>query len=549
MQPLDVKRLASPGVENGNYRAPNSRRRESRKRTHRMKGGKLAPVMATPILQSESGTIRQQIAFEVDRVMGRMVTAPFAKVVSVFVPVQAMHALKHPDHDYPGANEVIRELLKSGANLFDLEPESEVTQRCGINPRSVDGVKYVNESIALAHNCAVNYLRRRKYVKAVQLLAADRDITPALYEQTVLDRFGGVLDPDDRINGAIEMQLTGRLPTRGIRVMGDASTHAADAPYKDQAVPNGGTVNKTSVEGWRASEQNVVIETGSESGFSVSTAFHGVFSDLADADGAQVSLQDLYISERSDALIRAMREIVDKNPIYGEEMLADWMYGLQVDAGKQPFVLFERKIALTRAMQPGMDTAAIENRTEATDMMGSIPFMVPVPQTEFGGVIVTFASLLPDEVVDSQPHPLATQPWAGINFTLDEQKLDPQPVTIRDLHSDIDEITPAPNETAPLFYVGNNHMSRTYVDYGFARNVDETTVENKTALWQVNVPLSVTPQSVIYPENLEQYPWGIQDGDICTVHATSQLIVNSPLILGPSPVEELASVDLTPAES
>lgn len=515
MQPYrktTVETLRSPGVEAGNYQGASSRRREEVGRTHKMKGAKLGPVMAVPVLQSEAGSLRQSVTFEIDPVQGRMISVPYAKVISIYVPVQAAHALKYPDHDYPGSADVIRQLLQGDTPLFGLELESELSQRLSINPKSVDGDLYVSEIALIAHNAAANYIRRRKYVKAAQVAHDSRDILPAVYENTVLDRFGGVLDPDDRVNGAVDLSLTGRLDLRGDTDLGFHSAHAVAVDGADGPATAGSSSTRIPL-----------------------------YSDLADADGATLSLKDLYIAERSDALIRKMRQIVDANPQYGEEMLSEWAYGLNVDPGKQPIVLFERKVPLGRNIQPGMDGAAVIAGTEVTNMLQKIEFAVPIPRTEFGGVVITFASFLPDEIVDSQPHPILSEPWGGINFTLDEQKIDPVPVSIRELYSDCDEV----DEETTMFYVGNNHMKRTYVSAGFGRQVDETTVENKNALWQMPVPLSVTPESVNYPETVPQYPWPDQTAEICTVHVRSSAIMNSPLILGPSPVEELASVELT----
>jgi len=538
MQPLTQKELRSPGVETGHYRGTNSRLRETRFRTHRMPGGKAMPACAVKIGQSESGMIRQSISLEVDPVQGRLATVPYLKVVSVMVPVQAMHALKHPQHDYPGSRDVIREQLKSGAALFDLEAESEITQRLGINPRYVGGTKFVCESARLAYIAAVNFLARRMYDKATQQDKDFMDVFPALYNQTVLDRFGGVLDPDDRINGVVEMELLGKIPIEGMGI-----GHKNDA----LAMETTGEIGNYHPSWFAATPEgaNNRLKVQMELGIPQ------IYADLANAaGGGRVSMQDLYLAERHDALIRRMRKIVDNNAQYGEEMLADWAMGLEVDPGKQPFVLYERRVPLQRAIKPATDGPSIVGEVEVTDTMGTAEFAVPIPKTEFGGVVITLVSLLPDETVGSQPHPRFTQDWRAPNFVLDEQKLDPVPVDVRDMHSDVDDIVPMPDEQAPLFYVGNNHLHRTYVDYGFGREVDPMTVENRTAIWQVQVPLSVTPENVFYPDGIDQYPWALQnpDDDICTYHVRSVAVLDSPLILGPSPVEEIATVELNPVE-
>lgn len=173
------------------YMKPRTQRHEARTLAGTFRGGKLAPVMAVPFRESESGTVNQSVVLELDPIAGRMITEITAEIVSVYVPAQAIDALKNPDDDYPGNSEVLRRKLMSGAPVFDLEPESEVSKRLGVVPRSVSGDLYVNEVARLAHNVAVNFLRQRKYVKAVQLDANSTAMTPALIGQTVLDRLNG----------------------------------------------------------------------------------------------------------------------------------------------------------------------------------------------------------------------------------------------------------------------------------------------------------------------------------------------------------------------
>jgi hypothetical protein len=166
--------------------------------------------MAEAFRESESGILSQTVSYELDPIAGRMITPITAELISVYVPVQACDALKNPLEAYAGNTEVVRDKMLSGTPLFDLEAESEISKRLGINPVSVGGVKKVNEIARLAHNAAVNYLRQRKYVKAVQLLADNMAVTPALISQTVLERLNGVLDPEDRVNGSVNLDLQDR---------------------------------------------------------------------------------------------------------------------------------------------------------------------------------------------------------------------------------------------------------------------------------------------------------------------------------------------------
>jgi hypothetical protein len=144
------------------YQKPRTTRFEPRTIAGTFRGGKLAPVMAVPFLQSESGVVSQSVVLELDPIAGRMISQITAEIVSVFVPAQAADALKNPLEDFAGSSEVFRSKLLSGAPVFGLEAESEVSKRLGVVPRSVSGSLYVNEIVRLSHNAAVNHLRQRK---------------------------------------------------------------------------------------------------------------------------------------------------------------------------------------------------------------------------------------------------------------------------------------------------------------------------------------------------------------------------------------------------
>lgn len=519
------------------YQNARNVRREARTLVGRFRGGKLAPVMAVPVRGNEGGFLSQEITLELDPIAGRMITPISAEFISVFVPVQAMDAIKDPEAAYAGMTEVIREKLLSGNPLFDLEDENEISKRCGVNPRSIGGSKKVNEGVRLAHNAAVNYLRQRKYVKAETVLHSSTAITPALIGQTVLDRLNGVLDPEDRVNGAIPFE--GQIPVKGIGINHTSGNATQGLGQVKQTGGDSFGDDDPSVVGWKVDDTTVnssdtllyVAQDPSNPGYPK------IVADLGGA--ADISLTDFYNAETMDRLTRAMRKIVDDNPEYGEEMALRWAHGLSVDSGKIPFVLSQQQKVFGRRITEATDTTGIEGDVMRSDMVLQMSFSVPLPRTELGGIIITFATLKPDETLSSQPHPYLSDVWGVDNFVADEMALDPVPVTVRELDSDC----AAGDENNVALYVGHNGLKRTYVHYGLGRQLDPTTVENKTAIWQLEVPMSVTPQSVLYPEDLEHYPFADQLAEVCTYVVNSTATVQTPTIFGPTPVEEMALLE------
>lgn len=507
------------------YMQPRAIRREARTLAGRFRGGKLAPVMAVPFVGSESGSVTQSITYELDPIAGRMITEVTAEIISVFVPLQAIDAQFDDTNDFPGNAEVLRQKLLAGTALYALEPENEITKRLGVVPSPVSGVKYVCASVRHAHNAAVNYLRRRKHLDAAQLPKTNTAITPAIISQNVLDRLNGVLDPEDRVNGAV--QFDGVLHVSGFGIAAGEPTNHADTSVRE----SGSTGAVTYDNAWS--------EVGAQRlRFEADPANNNRPNLKVDLGGANtISLTDMYQAEKMDALTRQMRELVDQHPELGDELVARFAHGLSVDPGRQPFVVYEQRKTFNASTIRAMDGASLDQTQ--TNMVVRHDFTAPIPASEFGGILITFAAVKPDETLASQPHPILSKGWKAQNFAADELAIDPVPVRIRELDADCD---PADENTIAL-YVGNNGLRRTYVNYGFNRHLDPTTVEAKTAIWQLEVPMSVTPESVLYPNDLGHYPFADQQAEVCTYTVTSLAVINTPTIYGPTPVEELPAIE------
>ena len=490
------------------YQQPRGERRETRTLSGRVRGGKLYPIMAQPFLGSESGVVSQTITAELDRIMGRLLTQTTFEVTCVMVPALACRAIRYPNDPISAGADSYREALLSGNPVFALESETDISKRLGVEPRAVNGARRVCEISRIAHNAAVNYLRRRRYVKAEQLGYNNGQISPALFGRSALQMLNGVLDPEDRVNGSVDLELQ-------------------DIQIPVKTPPTGANQNLITVAD---NSGDVVTDTHAQE----------VFADFKGASAGRLRLLDFYLSEEEDGLTRTMRKIVDENPEHGPEQIRNWAHGLSLNTEKQPFVVYEKEHIFGTSMQSAMDGPNLDLRQ--TNSAASIDFTVPIPPTEFGGILVTFISIKPDETMMHQPHPILSEPWGAINFVADEMaKYDPVRVTNRDLYADI----PVDEEETPAFYTGNNELKFNYVNYGFRRGTDMTTVENKSAMWQIQVPMSLTPSSIIYPEVLDHYPFALngEEDDVCTYTVSSRARINTPLIRGHTPVEELAEIE------
>lgn len=268
--------------------------------------------------------------------------------------------------------------------------------------------------------------------------------------------------------------------------------------------------------------------------------YPAIWADLDNAASATgFSLSDIYNAETMDRLTRTMRAIIEANPVDGEEQVLRWAYGLQVDTGQNPFLIHASETIFGQDMMKAMDGAGIEAEVTQSRLAQQLRFTAPIPRTELGGVVVTFLTVKPDEVLFEQPHPVLSQPWVFDNLMAEELQNDPVAVTARDLQAGV----LAGDEADVVFYTGYNEIRRVYVNYGWNRLVDPQTVDAKNAMWLYEIPASVTPENIIYPEEIDHYPFLDQDAEIARYQATSVLAGVSPIFIGPSPVETVAVIE------
>lgn len=505
-----------------------SRRRTAQDKGQRVKLGKLAGVMAYPFLAGESGIINQTVAIELNKIMGELESNIWAKVTSVYVPVQAVDALLNDADPNSGITEILRRKVMDGTPLFTLENEGEITKRLNINPKPIGGNKRVSSVARIAYNVAVNHLRRRRYIYADVLTAANAVVTPAIINETVLDKYNAALDPDEHINGNVSLRLSDTdAPLKGIYQTDNSVVAAATPSFNStaQGLEVGHSGNRVGFK----------RKAGNPAGTSLD-----IWADLSEVAAEGISLVDLYNAQNRDKLVRRMREIADANPEDGEDAILRWVYGLSTDTGQHPFVVYEERKSLVDMRQNAVDGAGMVDDIRTAHVLGAFQANIVVPRTELGGVVITLVQVTPDEYIDQMPHPILTDDWSVANRASAAMKMDPEIVIAREMYADVS--TPA-GETLPLFYTGHNERKRNYVDYGFSRQVDPSTVENKTVMWQYAIPAGVTPSNILYPETFVQYPFADQNAENALVRVKSTVSVATNMFFGPSPVETVAIVD------
>jgi len=514
-------------------------RREFRHVLGATKTAKLAPVMATAVLGGEAGMLAQRVNLKLAPMGGELRSAVNARFVSVFCPLQSLVRLGAAASSNDYVTEVLRKKLMDGTDVLGFVAENNVTKRLNVHPMQVGGVKRVNAGVHRAHAVAVNHLRKKRYIYADLLptLSSATDSTPAIVNATVLDRFNGALDPDDHINGNVEFDFNAtRAPVKGITQNGNGNqTVVTSLSFK--ALSTAFEMGQPAAGEQPTTFQGPTVKFARKSGAGAGDL--DIYADLSAIEAGGFSLTDLYQAQKADSLVRQMRSIADANPNDGEDAVLRWAFGLRAESAAHPFVIYDTVQPVQASLRRAMDGAGMETETVVSELQTSLAFEVPVPATELGGFVITFLQVTPDETIADQPHPIMADTWKIPNQAADQLKVDPVAVQLRQLRPD-----PATaDEANTMFYVGHNEMKRNYISLGLSRALDPNTVQNKTVWWQYAIPAGVSPSNILYPADFPQYPFLDQAAEVVTYDIQSELIVRTPLVFGPSPVEKVAIVD------
>lgn len=485
-----------------------------------MSAVKAHPLSMVRFRPDEGGTVQTNLHINLAPVSGFMRTNAYVDVYQVLVPYQAIEKAIVATDD-KGVTEMAKRRLLEGQGI-GLTGETEISKACNIHPRSVGGSKKVSASIHVAYNAAVNHLRKAAYHAADEAPLGGATILPAILSANVLDRFGGVLDPERHIDGAIN--LTGDLAVKGISKGNQTFPTTAQ-----QGVETDGN-------SWSTYDDAAQIGNTADTAFYVEEDPNkpGYPNIRVNLDGAnELTLRDMIESQALDGLIRQFAQMIENDPINGEEAVERALYSMSVDYDANCQVMFHKRFELTAVHRRPMDGASFNDVSGNWELNTS--FATLVPRSELGGQLVTIAMVKPMETLEAQPDPSQTEAWEVVNRIHDETQLDEVLLTRADLESDVAAI----DEDQSAFWVGHNHLKHDYTTQGAnAQQVFET--EMQSAMWLYAVPTSVTPSNINYPaEGVDMYPFHNWTGAHAEYTIDQVAAISTSLAKGPTPIERI----------
>lgn len=502
----------------------NGRRRlRSWRNTHYggMKAVQAHPLSICRFRPDEGGTVSTSLNVKLAPVSGYIRSKAYLDIVQIWVPYQAIEVI-NTDWADAGVTEMTRRRLMAGQG-FGLEAEGVISKAANIHPISTGGVKKVTATARLAYNCAVNHLRKSAYFNATTALGTNQAILPAVLTANVLERFNGVLDPERHVDGAIN--LTGELPVSGI---GKANSIFGSLANAQVIESDGETKTYASNEVIDVGHPNALFRVEQDPDNPGRPNIH------VDLDGtSEITLRDMIQSQKLDQLVREFAKMIRDDPINGEELVERALYGISVDYDHNCHVLYRQVHALSASHQRPTDGASINDVSAHFEFNGS--FATVVPRSELGGQLVTIAMIKPVETLAAQPDPAQTEVWGLVNRVHDETELDEKLLKRRDLESGIQ----AHEEDQSAFWVGHNQLQHDYATQG-PNDQQIAGVQMKSSMWVYDIPTSVTPENVNYPEaGIDMYPFFNWNGSHAEYTISQVAAISTSLAKGPNPIEKI----------
>jgi hypothetical protein len=487
--------------------------------------GGLEAVKAHPLAicrfrPDEGGVVTSGLNVRLAPVSGYMRSKAYVDVKQIFVPYQAVEKLELDTQDDAGVTEMTRRRLMNGEGI-GLETEGEITKAAYINGRNVSSDPRVQKSARLAYLAAINHLRLVAYYNATLLTKADTAIQPAILTANILERFDGVLEPENLVDGAIN--LTGSLPVKGIS-FGTTTANGSGSEAGGDVVTYG-EYNVITADGTTMTNNRIKL-AGSADNLSPA-----LYADLGGA--GDLTLRDMMKSKKLDQLVRAFAGMVKSDPIHGEEKVERALYGISVDFDDDCHVVYDRVHEISPSHTRPTDGASINDISAHFEL--NERFSTIVPRSELGGQLVTIVMIKPLETLQKQPDPAQTEAWTLVNKIHDELALDEVLLTRQDLESNVSTA----DQDTPVFWVGHNSLKHKYMAQG-ANAQQIAGVELKSSMWTYEVPTSVTPDNVSYPESgINMYPFFNWAGAHAEYQFDQMASISTPLARGPSPVERI----------
>lgn len=397
-----------------------------------LKPGKFAPVAAIPLLREDS--IQGTIPFAVDmrETYEFLINRTNLRVTSVFVPHLSHERFeKNPTFfhksyqgEIPMTGKTVIPFVRTA--VMASVATDEIAKSLGLIIK--DGAAY-NTAYHEAYISTWNFLARQRSKDITPKLLSSTALAPAFWGENNMSEI--VPDFDDAlIAGEVPLTVvTGRFPVSGLGVKG-ASTTGTNLIKETDAVAT--TAYARQWDPVAGAGTVLVREKGT-------TGYPDVYTEMQ-TNGIKVSLANL---EQAKKLVSWAR-LREKYEGHSDEWIIDTlMQGFHIEDQEfmQPIVLDQVTVPFRQALRFSTDHDNMDSKATNGVATGSVH--VHVPPNTYGGVVMIFAEVVPDQLFERQPDPYLSATSVDDFPNYFKDAVDPMPVEkVLNKHVDALHATP-----------------------------------------------------------------------------------------------------------
>lgn len=398
-----------------------------------LKPGKFVPIAAIPLLREDG--VQGSLPFAVDmrETYEFLINRTNLRVTSVFMSHLAHERFqKNPTFyhksymgEAPMDGETVIPFVRTAA--FTATPANdEIARALGLIAKAG---QLINTAYHETYVTTWNFLARQRSKDIDPLLLTSTALAPAFWGENNMSEI--VPDFDDAlIAGEVPLTVVaGRFPVQGMGFLNGVATAAMGVPQSDGTSTTGNGA---------VAANNLYLKTKTSGPTSV-TNHIDVYTEMQE-NGIVVSLANL---EQARKLV-SWAKLREQYEGHSDEWIIDTLmqgYHIEDQEFMQPIVLDQVLVPFQQALRYSTDHDNMDSKATNGVARGSIN--IHVPPNIYGGVVMVFAEVIPEQLFERQPDPYFTATSVDDFPNYFRDALDPMPVEkVLNKHVDAMHATP-----------------------------------------------------------------------------------------------------------
>lgn len=370
-----------------------------------LKAGRIMPIAAYNVLREDSSQGRVPVAVEMRETEELLVNKVWLRITSAFIPHSALPRFeKNPTFvqkaymgEEPMAGKAVIPYIQTHA--YGTPGANAVYKTLGLFAQPA---QQVNTSYLESYNEFVNFVAMNRSKKLDQREPLDGTLAPAFWGPNNMSEIVPTFD-SGLIAGEVPLSVVeAKMPVSGIGIVGGGAGAPIAGVGETPSNGDGALPAKYYARGRNLSAGVEPIWVGklADNG----SGFPNIYAELEE-NGIKVSLANL---EQARRLV-SWAKLRERYEGHSDEWIIDTlMQGFHVEGldWMQPVILDTQMVQFKQGLRYASNAPDLNEK--ATNGMAAGSVSVALPPNMYGGVIMIFAEVIPEQLYERQPDPWFT---------------------------------------------------------------------------------------------------------------------------------------------